>query len=504
MDKIEKVLKKLGVKEEEWCLYGKYAAKISLSIFKRLPKKEGKLILVTSINPTKSGEGKTTVSIGLCDALNRIGEKTIVTIRQPSLGPIFGIKGGATGGGKSVVVPRDRIDFHLTGDIHKVSDAHNLLSAMIDNHIYYDNELGIEKVIWPRTVDLTDRALRSVRVGIWGKKKTTRKDTFIITAASEVMSILSLSENLADMKEKLGRIIVGKTKNEKNITAKDLKAHGAMTKLMERAIIPNIVQTAEGNPAFIHGGPFANFSHGTNSIISTRLALRLVGANGFVVTESGFGTDLGAEKFVNIVSRYGFDPCIAVVVVTIKALRYHGEDNIQKGIENNLKPHISNVIKLGMTPIVAINKFGNDKPDDIKLVKEFCKQKNIGFSVVDFYKKGSKGGVELAKLVSASSCSITKPLYQLKIPIKEKIRIVANEMYGIEKIRYTPKANKQAKEIGSLALPICIVKSQHELRPKNFTIRNFEVMAGAGFIIVETGKTIRMPGMPKHPRAEEM
>src|SRR3989338_4776090 len=474
MDKIEKVLKKLGVKEEEWCLYGKYAAKISLNIFKRLPKKEGKLILVTSINPTKSGEGKTTVSIGLCDALNRIGKKTIVTIRQPSLGPIFVIKGGATGGGRSVVVPRDRIDFHLTGDIHKVSDAHNLLSAMIDNHIYYDNELGIEKVIWPRTIDLTDRALRSVRVGIWGKKKTTRKDTFIITAASEVMSILSLSENLADMKEKLGKIIIGKTKNGKNITAKDLKAHGAMTKLMERAIIP------------------------------TRLALRLVGANGFVVTESGFGTDLGAEKFVNIVSRYGFDPCIAVVVVTIKALRYHGEDNNQKGIENNLKPHISNVIKLGMTPIVAINKFGNDKPDDIKLVKEFCKQKNIGFSVVDFYKKGSKGGVELAKLVSTSSCSITKPLYQLKIPIKEKIRIIANEMYGIDKIRYTPKANKQAKEIGSLALPICIVKSQHELRPKNFTIRNFEVMAGAGFVIVETGKTIRMPGMPKHPRAEEM
>ena len=530
IENISTIAQKLEIDEAYIEQYGKYKAKINLDLNKKIENnKDGKLVLVTAINPTPLGEGKTTVSIGLSDALNKIGVKAIGILREPSLGPVFGVKGGATGGGYSQVIPMEDINLHFTGDIHAITSANNLLSAMIDNHIYYGNELNFEQVTWKRCVDLNDRQLRKVNTGLSGEKNTKERiDGFDISVASEIMAIVCLSKNLDDLKERISKIIVGYNKYGKEITAKDLKAEGALTVLLKDAIKPNLVQTLENNPVLIHGGPFANIAHGCNSIIATKMGLKL---GEYVVTEAGFGADLGAEKFIDIKSRVaGIKPDIVVCVATIKALKYHGgmdikeieKENVEylKKGSNNLLKHISNIRNVfGLNAIVAINRFKNDSDAEIETLKQILKENDIEMSLVECWAKGSEGAIDLAKKVkeNAEKKSALKFSYKLEDSIKEKIENVCKKVYGASAVNYTEYANnkiKLAEKMGYTDFPICIAKTQFSfsddpknlqcLNPFKITIKDIEIKAGAGFIVVFTGNIITMPGLPKVPAAEKI
>ena len=530
LERIENIAKELGVDEENIEAYGKYKAKISILELERLKdRKEGKLILVTAINPTPLGEGKTTISIGLADGLRKIGKKSILALRQPSLGPVFGTKGGATGGGYAQVAPMEEINLHFTGDIHAITSANNLLSAMIDNHIYHGNELNIEKVTWKRCVDLNDRQLRVVNTGLSNEKNIVpREDRFDITVASEIMAIFCLSKDLKDLKRRLGNIIIGFNKEGKHVTAHDLKAEGAMLVLLKNAFNPNLVQTLEHTPAIIHGGPFANIAHGCNSIIASKMALKL---SDYAVTEAGFGADLGAEKFLNIKTRkLEKNPDVVVIVATIKALKYHGgivkeeltNENIDaliKGSENLLK-HIENIKeKFGLNVIVAINKFVQDTENEINILKQILEEKNVDLSLVESWEKGSEGAIDLAEKV-VNLCEKEnnfKYIYSLEDTIKEKIEKIAKNIYGAEGVEYTEEAEEQIKQIEKLGfenLPICIAKTQYSFsddaknleckEPFNIHVKEIKLKAGAEFIVVLTGKVMTMPGLPKKPAAEEI
>lgn len=530
IENINKIAKKIDINEEYIEQYGKYKAKINLDAYKKLEnKKDGKLILVTAINPTPLGEGKTTVSIGITDALNKTGAKAIGILREPSLGPVFGVKGGATGGGYSQVIPMEDINLHFTGDIHAITSANNLLSAMIDNHIYYGNELKFKQVTWKRCVDLNDRQLRRVNTGLSGEKNTKERiDGFDISVASEIMAVVCLSKDLDDLKDRISRIIIGYDENDNQITVKDLNAQGALTVLLKDAINPNLVQTLENNPVLIHGGPFANIAHGCNSIIATKLGLKL---GEYVVTEAGFGADLGAEKFIDIKSRAaGLKPDVVVCVATIKALKYHGGmdikdidkesvENLKKGSENLLK-HISNIRDVfGLNAIVAINKFKNDSEAEIEALKQILKENNIEMSLVECWAKGSNGAIDLAEKIKVLSNKETKLTfaYELEESIKEKIEKVSKKIYGATAVNYTEIAEnkiKMAEKMGYKNLPICIAKTQFSFsdNPKNLqcidpfeiTIKDIEIKSGAGFIVVFTGNIITMPGLPKVPAAEKI
>ena len=530
LDEINKIAEKLEIKEEDIEQYGKYKAKISNEIYeKNNSKNNGKLILVTAISPTPLGEGKTTVSIAIADGLRKIGKKSILTLREPSLGPVFGIKGGATGGGKVQIAPMEDINLHFTGDIHAITSANNLLSAMIDNHIYFGNELGFEKVVWKRCLDLNDRQLRKVETGLSGESKIVpRIDNFDITVASEIMAVLCLAENLKDLKQKLGNIIIGYNKKEEPIYVKQLKAEGAMTVLLKDAIKPNLVQTLEHTPALVHGGPFANIAHGCNSVIATKTALKLAD---YTVTEAGFGADLGAEKFLDIKCRKtGLKPDAVVIVATIKAIKYHGgvekekiqEENIEgieKGIDNLYK-HIDNIKnKFGLNVIVALNKYASDTEKEIEYIKEKLANKNIELSVVEGWAKGGDGAIDIAnKLVKLSQQpNEFKYIYNDSDSIKEKILKIAKNIYYAKDVKYSEEAEKQIENIekmGYAKLPICIAKTQYSFSddPKNLeckddyniNVRGVELKNGAGFVVVLAGKIMTMPGLPKVPAAESI
>jgi len=522
---IFEVAEKAGLLDEEIIPWGNYKAKVSLNAFERIKRnKSGKLVLVTTVNPTRAGEGKTTVTIGLAQALSRLGKKSMLGIREPSLGPIMGIKGGATGGGFSQVIPVEDINLHFTGDMHAVTSAHNLLASLLDNHLHHGDRFHIDPrhIVWPRVLDISDRALRNVVVGLGGPSDgVPHQGRFAITPASEVMAILCLSKNLSDLKKRLARIIVAYTYDRKPVTAKDLKAVGAMAVLLKDAIKPNLVQTLEGVPAFVHGGPFANIAHGTSSLISTLMGLKL---SDYFVTEAGFGSELGAEKFFNIVCRAGgLKPDAAVVVVSIRALKRHGNrddvEAVRRGL-SNLEKHLENIELFGVPVIVALNKFERDSDREIDIVERFCDEKNIPFAVTEVYRKGGEGGIELAgKLVDLihNKSSRFRFLYDTTLPIKDKIEIVAKKVYGAGKIVYTVTAEqdvKLAEELGLDRLPICVAKTQYSLsddpsllgRPTGFkiTIREIRFSAGAGFLVPMTGKITTMPGLPARTSAEEM
>lgn len=530
LDEINKIAEKLEIKEEDIEQYGKYKAKISNEIYeKNKSKNNGKLILVTAISPTPLGEGKTTVSIAIADGLRKIGKKSILTLREPSLGPVFGIKGGATGGGKVQIAPMEDINLHFTGDIHAITSANNLLSAMIDNHIYFGNELGFEKVVWKRCLDLNDRQLRKVETGLSGESKIVpRIDNFDITVASEIMAVLCLAENLKDLKQKLGNIIIGYNKKEEPIYVKQLKAEGAMTVLLKDAIKPNLVQTLEHTPALVHGGPFANIAHGCNSVIATKTALKLAD---YTITEAGFGADLGAEKFLDIKCRKtGLKPDAVVIVATIKAIKYHGgvekekiqEENIEgieKGIDNLYK-HIDNIKnKFGLNVIVALNKYASDTEKEIEYIKEKLANKDIELSVVEGWAKGGDGAIDIAnKLVKLSQQpNEFKYIYNDSDSIKEKILKIAKNIYYAKDVKYSEEAEKEIENIekmGYAKLPICIAKTQYSFSddPKNLeckddyniNVRGVELKNGAGFVVVLAGKIMTMPGLPKVPAAESI
>lgn len=530
LEKIADVAKKFGIEEENLEFYGKYKAKISKDFINSVQAKEdGKLILVTAINPTPLGEGKTTVAIGLGDALNKIGRKTVLALREPSLGPVFGIKGGATGGGYAQVAPMEDINLHFTGDIHAITSANNLLSAIIDNHIYYGNELKFKKVIWKRCVDLNDRALREVEIGLSKEKNMKpREDGFDISVASEIMAIFCLSKDIKDLERRLGNIIVGYNEEDKPIFAKDLKAEGALTVLLKDAINPNIVQTLEHNLAIVHGGPFANIAHGCNSVIATKLALKL---GEFVVTEAGFGADLGAEKFVNIKCRKaGLNPKAAVCVATLKALKYHGgvkqdkcqEENIEaleKGIEN-LKRHVENIEnKYGMKPIVAINKYKNDSDKEIEFLQEKLEEIGVELSLVEVWAKGGDGAIDLAeKIIKLSeNNNKVKFVYKDEDSLVTKIEKVAKEVYGAKDIEVTETALEELNRIEKMGYknyPVCIAKTQYSFsddaknllceEPFTLHIKEAIVKNGAEFVVIKTGKIFTMPGLPRVPAAENI
>lgn len=529
---IGEIAAKLGIDSDMLELYGKYKAKLPLSLIQEDQLKGKHLILVSAISPTPAGEGKTTVSIGLTEGLNRIGKKTTVVLREPSLGPVFGIKGGATGGGYSQVLPMEDINLHFTGDFNAVEKAHNLLAALIDNNIQSKSTaLGIDPrtVTWKRVMDMNDRSLRHVIVGLGGTASGIPRETgFDITAASEVMAILCLSENFADLKERLGNIFVGYTYDKRPIYARDLKANGAMAALLKEAIKPNLVQTIEGNPAIIHGGPFANIAQGTNSIIATKMGLSL---SDFVVTEAGFGFDLGAEKFFDIKCvKAGLNPSAVVLVATVRALKYHGgvktdalkEENLEalaKGMEN-LEKHVENMKKFNICPIVALNRFVTDTEAEISLIANKCQQLDVPMEVADVWAQGGKGAEKLAELTAkvAEQCVChMRPLYDWNWSIEKKIETIAKEIYGAAAIDYTSQAKNDLKKIISLGLdktPVCIAKTQKSLsdnpkllgRPKDFivTVRQIEIASGAGFIIPITGDIMRMPGLPDIPSAEHI
>ncbi len=526
LNKITDITDKLNIPEEYLEQYGKYKAKISIDYLDKLKdKKDAKLILVTAINPTPLGEGKTTTAIGLSDGLNKIGKKSILALREPSLGPVFGIKGGATGGGYSQVAPMEDINLHFTGDIHAITTANNLLSAIVDNHIFQGNKLEIEKVTWKRCVDLNDRALRKVEIGLSGEKNLVpRDDGFDITVASEIMAILCLSKDIKDLKRRLGNIVIGFNKQGKEVTCRDLKADGSLTVILKDALNPNIVQTLEHNPAIIHGGPFANIAHGCNSIIATKMARKL---GDYVVTEAGFGADLGAEKFLNIKCRnLEMSPDAVVIVATMKALKYHGgaaKDEVSnKNIEalkigiHNLLKHIQNIKSFGLNPIVAINKYENDFQEEIDTLEEYIKKEDVEYSLLENWAKGGEGATDLAeKIVKLCDKPHTfKNTYELEDSTKTKIEKVAKSIYGAEGVNYTEKAEEQLKQIGDLKMPICIAKTQYSLsdNPKNLlcdepfkiTVNSVELKAGAEFIVVKTGKIMTMPGLPKVPAAESI
>ena len=529
LDNIVEVAKKVNV-EEDLELYGKYKAKFSSELYEKVKdRKNGKLILVTAISPTPLGEGKTTMSIAIADGLRKINKKSILALREPSLGPVFGIKGGATGGGRVQVAPMEDINLHFTGDIHAITAANNLLASLIDNHIYFGNELKFKEVVWKRCVDLNDRQLRVVETGLSGESKIVpRKDKFDITVASEIMAVLCLSENIKDLKEKLGNILIGYNEEDKPIYAKDLNAQGAMAVLLKDAIKPNLVQTLEHTPAIIHGGPFANIAHGCNSIAATKLALKLAE---YTVTEAGFGADLGAEKFLDIKCRKaGIKPDAVVIVATIKALKYHGgiekdkiqEENIEgleKGLDN-LYRHVSNIKdKFGLNVIVAINKFNSDTEAEIECLRKHLEEKGVELSLVEGWAKGGEGAIDIAqKLVNLTEKEENfQYMYELDEGIKEKIEKVATKIYGAKGVVFEEAAQKEMERIEKLGyanLPVCIAKTQYSFSddPKNLeckdeyviTIRDLELKTGAGFIVALAGKIMTMPGLPRIPAAESI
>ncbi|MDD7055471.1 MAG: formate--tetrahydrofolate ligase [Selenomonadaceae bacterium] len=531
MQHIRDIAAKLGLTEDDLELYGKYKAKVTLDTWQRVRERpNGKLILVTAINPTPAGEGKTTTSVGLADALHRQGKKTAVALREPSLGPCFGLKGGAAGGGYAQVVPMEDINLHFTGDFHAITTAHNLLAAVIDNHIQQGNALDIDvrRITWKRVLDINDRALRHVIVGLGGKAHGTPRETgFDITVASEMMAILCLADGLEDMKKRLGQIIVAYTRDGRAVRADELGVTGALTLLFKDAIKPNLVQTLEGTPAFIHGGPFANIAHGCNSIMATKFALKLAD---YVVTEAGFGADLGAEKVLDIKCRFaGFHPDAVVIVATVRALKMHGGLDkkeltqvdmaaLEKGLAN-LEKHIENIQAFGLPAVVAINAFPTDTPEELAFVEKKCKEHGVEVALSEVWAKGGEGGLALADKVEEA---IHKPnhfhvLYDVNDTIPQKIETIAKTVYGADGVDFTGPAQKQLKEIEDLGLdkmPVCMAKTQYSLsddatklgRPTGFriTVKELRLSAGAGFIVALTGNILTMPGLPKHPAAENM
>lgn len=529
MKKIGEIAKELSIEEDDIEYYGHYKAKLSEELFKKLENKpDGKLILVTAINPTPAGEGKTTISVGLAEAMGRIGKNAVLALREPSLGPVFGIKGGAAGGGYAQVVPMEDINLHFTGDMHAITAANNLLCAMLDNHMQQGNELRIDqrRIMIKRVLDMNDRALRNIVIGLGGKVDgIPRSDSFQITVASEVMAILCLSADLADMKERLGKILVAYDLDGNPVYAKDLGANGAMTALLKDALKPNLVQTLENTPAFIHGGPFANIAHGCNSIRATRLALKL---GDYCITEAGFGSDLGAEKFFDIKCRYGnLKPDCVVLVATVRALKYNGGvakseltqenlDALSKGIVN-LQVHIENMQKYGVPVVVAINRFATDTDAELAFVQEFCQKLGADFSLAEVFAKGGEGGKDLAEQVCKTietKRSDFHVLYDTELSIPEKIEKIAKEIYRADGVNITAQAAKAIAQIEALGhgdLPVCIAKTQYSLsddptmlgKPENFkiTVRDVTLSAGAGFIVVLTGNIMTMPGLPKSPAA---
>lgn len=533
LEHIRDIAAKIGLTEDDIEYYGRYKAKVDYNILKRLEnKKDAKLILTTAINPTPAGEGKTTTTVGLGDALRKLGKNSMIALREPSLGPVFGVKGGAAGGGYAQVVPMEDINLHFTGDLHAIGAANNLLAAMVDNHIYQGNELGIDprRVVWKRCIDMNDRQLRFVVDGLGGKANgVPREDGFDITVASEVMAIFCLATDLEDLKKRLSRIVVAYTYDGRPVTAGDLKAQGAMAALLKDAFKPNLVQTLEGTPAFVHGGPFANIAHGCNSIIATKLALKLAD---YVVTEAGFGADLGAEKFLDIKCRVaGIKPDAVVIVATIRALKYNGgvpreklgEENLEalrKGLPNLLK-HVENItVKFGLPAVVAINRFPTDTEAEIELVKEECAKMGVKAVLSEVWAKGGEGGIELAKEVLRlidEGKNNYKPLYPLEMGIAEKIETIAKEIYGADGVEFTATAKRDIEtieKIGFRNVPVCIAKTQYSLsdnpallgRPTGFkiTVRNVRISAGAGFAVALTGEIMTMPGLPKRPAAENI
>ena len=534
MEPIGKIVEKLGIRDDYVECYGKYKAKIDYNMLNEYAeKKDGKLILVTAINPTPAGEGKTTTTVGLGDALNLCGKKTVIALREPSLGPVFGVKGGAAGGGYAQVVPMEDINLHFTGDMHAIGAANNLLAAMLDNHIQQGNPLGIDprRITWKRCVDMNDRQLRFIVDGLNGKANgTPREDGFDITVASEIMAILCLSQNITDLKEKLAKIVVGYTYQDKPVTAGDLKAQGAMAALLKDALKPNLVQTLAHNPAFIHGGPFANIAHGCNSIMATRTALKL---GDYVVTEAGFGADLGAEKFLDIKCRIsGLRPSVVVIVATVRALKYNGgvakadlnQENLEaleKGLPNLLR-HIENITQgFGLPAVVAINRFPTDTEAELEMVYNSCKKLGVNVALSEVWAKGGEGGIELAKEVVRLAEENKNPTltftYDTEMSIKDKIAAVAKKIYRADGVDYSPQALKeiaQLEELGYGKLPVCIAKTQYSFSddakklgaPVNFniTVAKVKVSAGAGFVVVLTGDIMTMPGLPKVPAAEKI
>ncbi|MCI7675906.1 MAG: formate--tetrahydrofolate ligase [Phascolarctobacterium sp.] len=532
MQKITDVAAKLGISEEDIELYGRYKAKLSMDLIRRMEgEKPGKLVLVTAITPTPAGEGKSTTTVGLAQGLHKIGKKVIVALREPSLGPCMGIKGGAAGGGYSQVVPMEDINLHFTGDFHAITSAHMLLSAMLDNHIQQGNALNIDprRIVWKRVVDMNDRELRNIVVGLGGKAHgVPRQDGFDITVASEVMAILCLANSLHDLKERLSKIIVAYDYSGNPVTAGQIKAHGAMAALLKDAIKPNLVQTLENVPAIIHGGPFANIAHGCNSVMATKTCMKLAD---YTITEAGFGADLGAEKFFDIKCRYaGLKPDAVVIVATVRALKMHGGvpktdlktpnvEAVKAGL-CNLEKHIENVKKFGVPAVVAINIFAQDTAEELEAVREHCAKHGVNVALSDVFAKGGEGGIELAKEVVAlaeSGKADFKPIYELDIPLKAKIETIAKEIYGADGVNYTKEADKALKEFEALGygnLPVCMAKTQYSFsddqtllgRPSGFkiTIKNCRIAAGAGFVVVLTGDIMTMPGLPKVPAAEKI
>lgn len=529
---IREVAEQLSIPEEDLEYYGNYKAKLSDDLWDKIKDRpDGKLILVTAINPTPAGEGKTTTTVGLGQALGRMKVKSVIALREPSLGPCFGIKGGAAGGGYAQVVPMEDLNLHFTGDFHAITAANNLLAAMLDNHIHQGNQLNIDpnQVVWKRCLDINDRVLRNIVVGLGRKADgVVREDHFVITVASEIMAVLCLAENMEDLKERLGRMVVAYTYDGKPVFARDLKAVGAMAALLKDALKPNLIQTLENTPAIVHGGPFANIAHGCNSIRATKMALKLADV---VVTEAGFGADLGAEKFLDIKCRAaGINPDAVVLVATVRALKYNGGvpktelsmenmDALKKGIVN-LEKHIENLQKFGVPVVVALNRFTTDTAEEIEYVKRYCEERNCEFSVCEVWEKGGAGGIDLAeKLLKTmkEKRSNYKPLYELNLSIKDKIETIAREIYGAERVTYDPAADsaiKRLEELGYGNLPICMAKTQYSLsddptklgRPAGFTIniREVYVSAGAGFVVAITGTMMTMPGLPKVPAAENI
>ncbi len=532
MEPIVEIAKKAGLKEDDLELYGKYKAKIKLDVFKKLEDiEDSKLVLVTAITPTPAGEGKTTTTVGLGMAMNRLGRNCAIALREPSLGPTMGVKGGAAGGGYAQVIPMEDINLHFTGDIHAIGIAHSLLSAAIDNHIKQGNELGIDptKIGYPRVVDMNDRALRETVIGLGGTGNgLPREDGFIITVASEIMAILCLANSISELKEKIGNIVIGYTYDDEPVKASDLNMQGAMTALLKDALKPNLVQTLENTPAFVHGGPFANIAHGCNSVMATKMAMKV---SDITITEAGFGADLGAEKFYNIKCRYaGLKPDATVLVATIRALKMHGgvpmdkltEENLDAlaaGIEN-LEKHIENVGKFGVPCVVAINRFPDDTEAELELVREKCEKLGATVALSEVWAKGGEGGEELAeKVLDALENKKSKFdfLYDEEAPIKEKIETIAKEVYGADGVNYSGVADKQIETLTKLGydkIPVCMAKTQNSIsdnpnlkgRPTGFTlsVSNISLSAGAGFIVPSTGPVLKMPGLPKKPAAEDI
>lgn len=531
MKPIQEIAEKVGIRPEELEQYGPYKAKVSLALTKRVKEQpEGKLILVTAISPTPAGEGKTTTTVGLGQALAKLGKKVMICLREPSLGPCMGVKGGAAGGGYSQVVPMEDINLHFTGDIHAVTAAHNLLSAMLDNHIQQGNALNIDtrRIVWGRVLDMNDRVIRQIVVGLGGKANgVPREDSFQISVASEVMAILCLAEDISDLKARLARIVVAYSRDGKPVTAGDIHAQGAMAALLKDALKPNLVQTLEHVPAFIHGGPFANIAHGCNTMLATKTALHLAD---YVVTEAGFGADLGAEKFLDIKCRFGdLHPAAAVLVATIRALKMHGgrpkneltesdPEAVRRGLPNMLR-HLANLKKYGLPVVVALNMFPSDTAEEKEVVEEACREAGVAVAESRVFTDGGEGGIELAQdvLAAIDQGSNYKPLYEDSLSLKEKIEKIAREIYGAGDVQYDPTAEKELKQLEDMGfghMPVCMAKTQMSFTddptkmgaPTGFTlhVREARVSAGAGFVVVLNGKIMTMPGLPKHPAAENI